>query len=105
MKACSFIRRSLSSGRGHRVFEGCGVGVNEAHFRERRKGRKGFGAAGKVVVFGMKSRDWAARMEVMHNVSSSSLIEAKGRKAEKGTMIYNDKFKSHNDLKAFAYRH
>jgi len=105
LKAYGFIRRSLVSGRCHGVFERSRVEVDEAYFGGRRKGRRGRGAFGKVAVFGMKSRDGEARMEVMHNVSSSSLMEAIGRNVEKGTMIYTDKFKAYNDLKAFGYRH
>ena len=55
------------------VFEGS-VELDESYFGGRRKGRRGRGAAGKVVVFGILKRNGRGYTVVVDNAKSDTLM-------------------------------
>ena len=55
------------------VFEGS-VELDESYFGGRRKGRRGRGAAGKVVVFGILKRNGRVYIVVVDNAKSETLL-------------------------------
>ena len=55
------------------VFDGS-VELDESYFGGRRKGRRGRGAAGKVVVFGILKRNGWVYTVVVDNAKSESLL-------------------------------
>jgi transposase len=103
-KAFHIVRRAIFVANGDGVFTGCRVEVDEAYFGGRKRGRRGRGADGKVPVFGMKCREGKARMEIVSDVSSNSLIGIITKHFDKGTLIYSDSFKSYHDLRVKGYR-
>ena len=56
-----------------KVFEGP-VELDESYFGGRRKGRRGHGAAGKVVVFGILKRNGRVYTVVVDNAKSETLL-------------------------------
>ena len=105
LKALRVVRLAIFFGDSRGVFAKCRVEVDEAYFGGRKKGKRGRGVSGKVAVFGMKTRDGQARMEVIEDVSSVTLMESILRNVEKGSMVYSDKFKAYNELSSLGYTH
>ena len=61
------------------IFDGP-VELDESYFGGRRKGRRGRGAAGKVVVFGILKRNGRVYTVVVNNAKSSTLMPVIKRK-------------------------
>lgn len=78
------------------------IELDEAYFGGRRKGRRGRGAAGKSVVFGLLERDGRVYTKVVPAVSKEVLMDVIREKSRKGSVYYTDQFKSYNSLKRFG---
>ncbi len=78
------------------------IELDEAYFGGRRKGKRGRGAAGKSIVFGLLERDGRVYTKVVDAVSKEILMEVIRRKSRKGSVYYTDKFKSYNSLKRYG---
>ena len=78
------------------------IELDEAYFGGRRKGKRGRGAAGKSIVFGLLERDGRVYTKVVDAVSKEILMDVIRRKSRKGSVYYTDKFKSYNSLKRYG---
>jgi len=78
------------------------IELDEAYFGGRRKGKRGRGAAGKSVVFGLLERDGRVYTKVVDAVSKEILMEVIRRKSRKGSVYYTDQFRSYNSLKRYG---
>lgn len=78
------------------------IEMDESYFGGRRKGKRGRGAAGKSVVFGLLERDGRVYAKVVDAVSKEVLMGVIRRKSRKGSVYYTDKFKSYNSLKRYG---
>ena len=78
------------------------IELDEAYFGGRRKGKRGRGAAGKSVVFGLLERDGRVYTKVVDAVSKEILMDVIRRKSRKGSVYYTDKFRSYNSLKRYG---
>ena len=78
------------------------IELDEAYFGGRRKGKRGRGAAGKSVVFGLLERDGRVYTKVVDAVSKEVLMDVIRRKSRKGSVYYTDKFRSYNSLKRYG---
>ena len=98
------------------VFEGS-IELDESYFGGRRKGRRGRGAAGKVVVFGILKRNGRVYTVVVDNAKSDTLMPVIKQKIMPDSIVYTDSLSScdkpgvsgfihHriNHSKKFAYR-
>ena len=81
------------------------VEMDESYFGGRRKGRRGRGAAGKNVVFGLLERDGKVYTRVVEHVSKEELMAVIRKKTRKGSVYYTDKFRSYNSLKRLGTHH
>jgi transposase len=81
------------------------VEMDESYFGGRRKGKRGRGAAGKNIVFGLLERDGRVYTRVVEGVSAEELMSVIGKKTRKGSVYYTDKFKSYNSLKRWGKHH
>ncbi len=81
------------------------VEMDEAYFGGKRKGKRGRGAAGKSIVFGLLERDGRVYTRVVEGVSAESLMEIIKKKTRKGSVYYSDTFKSYNSLKRLGKHH
>lgn len=70
-----------------------------------RKGTRGRGAAGKVIVFGILERDGPVHVDVVSNVTAETLLGLTVKKVRRGSLVYTDKFKSYDSLMFCRYRH
>jgi transposase len=93
------------------------IEIDEAYFGGRRKGRRGRGAAGKSIVFGLLEQNGGVYTKVVEQVTADELMAHIRQHTRKGSVYYTDTFRSYNSLKrlgkhhrlnhskAFAYKH
>ena len=72
--------------------------LNESYFGGRRKGRRGRGAAGKVVVFGILKRNGRGYTVVVDNAKSDTLMTVIKQKIMPDSIVYTDSLSSYNKL-------
>ena len=77
------------------VFEGP-VELDESYFGGRRKGRRGRGAAGKVVVFGILKRNGRVYTVVMDDAKSDTLMTVIKQKIMPDSIVYTDSLSSYD---------
>jgi len=78
------------------------IELDEAYFGGKRKGKRGRGATGKSVVFGLLERDGRVYTKVVDAVSKEVLMEVIRQRSRKGSVYYTDAFKSYNSLKRYG---
>jgi len=81
------------------------VELDEAYVGGHRPGKRGRGAAGKTIVFGMKERGGRMATEIIPNVKKATLREATLRNVEKGSTVSTDELLSYGLLNDDGYRH
>lgn len=81
------------------------VEVDETYNGGKRKGKRGRGAEGKSVVFGMLEREGEIRAEVVENVKKLTLMPIVEQHVVKGSRVSSDELKSYNGLMAAGYQH
>ena len=81
------------------------IELDEAYFGGRRKGKRGRGAKGKSIVFGLLERDGRVYTRVVEHVSKEELMEIIRKKTRKGSVYYTDTFRSYNSLRRLGKHH
>jgi transposase len=75
------ILRELS--RSDEVLRG-EIEADESHFGGKRKGKRGRGASGKTIVFGILERGGKVSVNIVKDVSSEALIQETVTKVRRG---------------------
>lgn len=88
----------------HEVFDGA-VELDESYFGGVRKGKRGRGAAGKVVVFGLLKRGGKVYAKVVDNAKTATLMPVIQRKIAPDSWVYTDSFGSYDALDVSQFRH
>ena len=86
------------------VFEGP-VELDESYFGGGRKGRRGRGAAGKVVVFGILKRNGQVYTVVVDNAKSETLLPVIKKKIMPDSIVYTDSLNSYDKLDVSGFVH
>ncbi len=81
------------------------IEIDEAYFGGRRKGKRGRGAAGKSIVFGLLERDGRVYTKVVENVTAKELLSHIKKHTRKGSVYHTDTFRSYNSLKRLGKHH
>ena len=81
------------------------IEIDEAYFGGRRKGKRGRGAAGKSIVFGLLEREGRVYTKVVTNVTALELMAHIRLHTRKGSVYYTDTFRSYNSLKRLGKHH
>lgn len=81
------------------------IELDEAYFGGKRKGKRGRGAAGKSVVFGLLERDGRVYTQVVESVSADELMRHIRAKTRKGSVYYTDAFRGYQSLKRYGKHH
>ena len=82
------------------------VEVDETYVGGKRSGgKRGRGAPGKTVVFGMLERDGDIMMKVVPNVRKRTLQPIIKQTVEKGSAVHTGELKSYNGLSKAGYEH
>ena len=81
------------------------IEIDEAYFGGRRKGKRGRGASGKSIVFGLLERDGRVYTKVVEQVTADELMKHITAHTRKGSVYYTDTFRSYNSLKRWGKHH
>lgn len=86
-------------------FEKGEIEIDESYFGARRvRGRRGRGAFGKNIVFGLIKRGGKVYTQVVRNCSASELLPIIKERITKNSVVYTDSFKTYDGLVNFGYR-
>lgn len=88
----------------HEIFQGV-VELDESYFGGVRKGKRGRGAAGKVVVFGILKRGGKVYTKVVDDTRSVTLMPLIQRKIAPDSIVYTDSYGSYNALDISGFHH
>ena len=81
------------------------IEADESYFGGKRKGKRGRGAAGKVVVFGLLKRGGKVYTVVIPNAKTETLLPIIKEKIRPDSIVYTDTFKSYNALDVSDFYH
>ena len=88
----------------HEIFDGA-VELDESYFGGARKGKRGRGAAGKVVVFGILKRGGKVFTKVVKDTGTETLLPLITRKIAPDSVVYTDCYRSYNALDVSDFHH
>jgi len=81
------------------------VEVDESYFGARRvKGKRGRGALGKTIVFGMKKRGGSVFTQVVKNCSAATLVPIIKGFVANDAVIFSDEWKAYDGLVNVGYK-
>ncbi|MDR1145149.1 MAG: IS1595 family transposase [Verrucomicrobiales bacterium] len=81
------------------------IEVDESYFGARRvRGKRGRGAAGKTIVFGLKKRGDKVYTQIVKNCSAAELVPIIRRLAPIDAVLYSDEWKSYDGLVNVGYQ-
>ena len=86
------------------IFDGA-VELDESYFGGVRKGKRGRGAAGKVVVFGILKRGGKVYTKVVSDTKTETLLPLITRKIAPDSIVYTDCYRSYNALDVSDFYH
>lgn len=99
------IRQLMAKADGFEMLRGH-VELDEAYVGGvRHGGKRGRGAEGKTIVFGMKEREGRMATEVIPNVKKVTLRDATLRNVEPGSTVSTDELMSYGLLDGDGYKH
>lgn len=98
------IRKHMAAVDGEDQLSGT-VEVDETMVGGVRKGKRGRGAAGKTVLFGMMAKDGDIVTKVVPNVRRNTLHPYIEENVEQGSVIHSDELFSYRGLDAKGYEH
>jgi len=81
------------------------IELDEAYFGGRRKGKRGRGAAGKSIVFGLLERDGRVYTKVVEHLTAQELMRHIQARTRKGSVYYTDAFRGYQSLRRFGKHH
>jgi transposase len=79
------------------------VEIDESYFGGRRKGKRGRGAAGKVVVFGILKRGGRVYTAVPPDLKRTTLLPIIRQRVEPDSVVYTDGFSVYDTLNASGF--
>ena len=88
----------------HEIFHGA-VELDESYFGGARKGKRGRGAAGKVVVFGILKRGGKVFTKVVSDTKTATLMPLITKKVAPDSVVYTDCYRSYNALDVSDFHH
>ena len=88
----------------HEIFDGA-VELDESYFGGARKGKRGRGTAGKVVVFGILKRGGKVFTKVVNDTQAVTLMPLITRKVAPDSVVYTDCYRSYNALDVGDFHH
>ena len=81
------------------------VEVDESYFGGVRKGKRGRGAAGKVVVFGLLQRAGRVYATMIPDTASATLTGVIRRRIKPDSIVYTDSYRSYDVLDVSEFKH
>ena len=82
------------------------VEIDESYYgAKRQRGKRGRGARGKTIVFGLLKRDGKVYTQIVENVSRAELMPIIKGKVLEGSTVNSDGWKSYDSLILNGYKH
>lgn len=81
------------------------IELDESYFGGTRKGKRGRGAAGKAVVFGILKRGGRVYTQVVSDPKSDTLISEINKKIVPDRVVDTDSYRSYNALDVAGFTH
>ena len=81
------------------------IELDESYFGGARKGKRGRGAAGKMIVFGILKRGNRVYTKVIADTKSRTLMPIIIRKIAPDSIVYTDCYRSYNALDVSGFHH
>lgn len=81
------------------------IEIDESYFGGVRKGKRGRGAAGKVIVFGLLKRGGKVYTLPVENVKRDTLLPVIQRKVRPDSVVYTDGHTAYNALDVSEFTH
>jgi transposase len=81
------------------------IELDESYFGGVRKGKRGRGAAGKVVVFGILKRGGIVYAHALQNTKTTTLMPIIRAKVIPDSIVYTDSYRSYNALDVSEFHH
>jgi transposase len=83
-----------------------GIEIDESYFGPKRiRGKRGRGAGGKIIVFGLLKQQGKVFTQVIKNVERVEVMPIIRKVVQSGSDIYSDGWKSYNALAVYGYNH
>lgn len=93
------LRTKIAHTQRNRSAQFCGeIEIDESYFGGVRKGKRGRGAAGKVIVFGLLKRGGKVYTLPVENVKRDTLLPVIQRKVRPDSVVYTDGHTAYNAL-------
>ena len=81
------------------------IELDESYFGGARKGKRGRGAAGKVIVFGILKRGDRVYTKVVDDTKANTLMPIIRQKITPDSIVYTDCYRSYNALDVSGFHH
>lgn len=81
------------------------IELDESYFGGARKGKRGRGAAGKVVVFGLLKRGGKVYTKIIQDTKTNTLMPIIRNKIAPDSIVYTDSYHSYNALDVSEFHH
>ena len=81
------------------------IELDESYFGGARKGKRGRGAAGKVIVFGILKRGDRVYTKVIDDTKTNTLMPIILKKIAPDSIVYTDCYRSYNALDVSGFHH
>ena len=98
------IRKYMGELDGNSPLDG-DVEADETYVGGHRPGKRGRGAAGKTVVFGMQDRDGDVMTKVIPDAKKKTIEPIIKANVKKGSTIHTDEWHAYKDLASYGYTH
>jgi transposase len=106
LKSFDLLRKAIAEelAKSDEILKG-EIELDESYFGGKRKGKRGRGAAGKTIVFGILERGGKVSVEIVKNVTAETLMSETVKKVRRGSIVYTDKWKGYDSLMFSGYKH
>jgi transposase len=81
------------------------IELDESYFGGQRKGKRGRGATGKVIVFGLLKRGGKVHAIVVPDVKTSTLEPLIKQRVRPDSIVYTDGYKGYDTLDVAGFKH
>ncbi|MDG1286683.1 MAG: IS1595 family transposase, partial [Rickettsiales bacterium] len=100
------LRQKIALKQQARTEQFCGdIELDESYFGGVRKGKRGRGAAGKTVVFGILKRGGKVYTKVIQDTKTDTLMSIIRQKVKPDSVVYTDCYRSYNALDVSEFHH
>jgi transposase len=106
LKAFDLLRRAIAEelSKFDEIMKG-EIELDESYFGGKRKGKRGRGATGKTIVFGILERGGKVSVEIVKNVTAKTLMNESVKNVRRGGIVYTDRWKGYDYLTFSGYKH